>query len=312
MPKRALLSGACLIAVALFVGCGEPSSKAETRFKNPEQGDVDYWKDAKFTPDTLDPSGKSGTWTGWFHQDVVDASGLDSGVIRARVDGRWQDFPVVQLPDDFQKWNFGRRLEQLAEYRSLLASDGMKMPTLSGPHNGIVASHGGKRKDTYFTVNNAVKGMGWLPRPDKLAEVAAILKRTWNEPLPAKLTVLESLYQQGPSVFDLTKQTSLELYSRPGFETHTFLNQMADPGVAIVFLDLPKSYELRCIAQMLHPDDPGLTEPEKQVVEYVNLVHDYFHGSSPRKSIGVLYHVVQVFDNSPGRGLGRRVVPQDE
>jgi hypothetical protein len=85
---------------------------------------------------------------------------------------------------------------------------------------------------------------------------------------------------------------------------------MVDPGVAMVYLDLPKSYELRCVAQMLHPDDPGLTEYEKNVVEYINLVHDYFHGRMPRKSIGVIYYVVQVFDNSPGRMRGVRIVPQ--
>ena len=44
-------------------------------------------------------------------------------------------------------------------------------------------------------------------------------------------------------------------------------------------------------------------------MEYINLVHDYFHGQAPRKSIGVIYHVVQVFDNSPGKMRGQRVVP---
>jgi hypothetical protein len=186
------------------------------------------------------------------------------------------------------------------------------MPEIAGPHNGIVASHGARRQDAYFTINNAVKGMGWLPKPEKLPELIALLKSTWNDSTERKLSVLESLYQHGAEIFDLTKQSSLELYSQPNFETHTFLNQMADPGVAIVFLDLPKSYELRAIAQMLHPDDPKLSEYERQVVEYINLVHDYFHGQSPRQSIGVIYHIVQVFDNSPGRWRGQRVVPPKE
>jgi len=60
---------------------------------------------------------------------------------------------------------------------------------------------------------------------------------------------------------------------------------------------------------MLHPDNPGLTDYEKQVVDYINLIHDYFHGQAPRKSIGVIYHVVQVFDNSPGRWRGQRITP---
>ena len=303
---------AVMLAAVLMMACGSggtANTSGAPEMKNLEHGTMAYWKDVKFTPDTTDPSGKRGKWAGWFHQDVVDAAKLADGVIRAQIGGQWQDLKVVTLPEDFLKWNYERRLEQLAEYRSLLTSNEMKMPTISGPHNGIVASHGMKRKDSDFDINNAVKGMGWLPKPEKLAELTELLKKTWNDSLPVKLTTLEGLYQKGAEYFDLSKQSSLELYSQPNFETHSFLNQMVDPGVAVVFLDLPKSYELRCVAQMLHPDDPGLSDYEKQVVEYINLVHDYFHGQSPRKSIGVIYHVVQVFDNSPGRMRGQRVMP---
>lgn len=281
----------------------------QPRFDNPEQGPASHWRDVRFVPDPADSSGRKGVWQGWFRQDNIDVSRLDQGLIRARVEGRWQEFRVVELPAGFLKWNFERRLGQLRAIREMMRSQSREMPEIAGPHNGIVASHGAKRRDSYFTINNAVKGMGWLPKREKLAEVMELLKRTWNDSTERKLAVLESLYQRGPEIFDLTKQTSLELYARPDFETHTFLNQMADPGVAIVFLDLPKSYELRAIAQMLHPDDPGLSEYEKQVVEYINLIHDYFHGESPRRSIGVIYHIVQVFDNSPGRWRGQRIVP---
>lgn len=289
---------------------GADQNKPE--FKNPEHGTANFWQDVRFVPDPGDSTGKKGVWKGWFHQDNVDVSKLNQGLIRAKVEGRWQEFRVVELPADFLKWNFDRRLAQLGEIREMMKNRSMSMPEIAGPHNGIVASHGMKRQDSYFTINNAVKGMGWLPKQEKLAELIQLLKKTWNDSTERKLAVLESLYQHGQEIFDLTKQTSLELYSQPNFETHTFLNQMSDPGVAIVFLDLPKSYELRAIAQMLHPDDPQLSEYERQVVEYINLVHDYFHGESPRKSIGVIYHIVQVFDNSPGRWRGQRIMPPKE
>lgn len=271
-----------------------------------------FWQGVKFIPDPNDSTGKKGTYQGWFHQDNIDVSKLDKGAIRAKVEGKWQEFKVVALPSEFLKWNFDRRLAQLDKIRQMIKSQSREMPEIAGPHNGIVATHGRTRKDSYFSINNAVKGMGWLPKKEKLPEMIALLKQTFNDSIDKKLSVLESLYQNGAEIFDLTKQTSLELYSQPNFETHTFLNQMTDPGVAIVFLDLPKSYELRGIAQMLHPDDPNLTEYQRQVVEYINLVHDYFHGESPRRSIGVIYHIVQVFDNSPGRWRGQRVVPAKE
>jgi len=299
--------------VAVMLAPALVPAKDEGRPTNPEHGAVNYWHDAKFIPDPADSTGKRGKWQGWFHQDNVDGSKLAQGIIRAKVEGRWQEFRVVELPQDFCEWNFARRLEQLAFYKKMLASDDAGMggarPEVAGPHNAIVASHGTKRKDSDFSINNAVKGTGWLPKPELLAERITLLRSTWDDSMPSKLARLESLYSKATDGFDLTKQVSLELYSTPGFETHTFLNQMVDAGVAVVFLDLPKSYELRCIVQMLHPDDPKLTEYEKQVVEYINLVHDYFHGQAPRKSIGVIYHVTQVFDNSPGRWRGQRIVP---
>jgi hypothetical protein len=277
-------------------------------FTNPELGNMNVWQDVQWVPDPADSTGARGRWTGWFHQDAVDARKLDQGVIRAQVEGEWQEFPVVSLPPEFLDWNYAHRLDQLAGFKRLMAGEPFT-PVLSGPHDGIVASHGAKRKDSRFTINNAVKGIGWLPKADLLPGFIARLRATGDAPMPAKLALLDSIYRQGAATFDLTKQSSLELYARPGFETHTFLNQLADPGVALVFLDLPQSYELRCIAQMLHPDDPGLTGYERQVVEYINLVHDYFHGPAPYPAIGVIYHVVQVFDNSPPRGAGRRMVP---
>ncbi|MBN2465755.1 hypothetical protein JXD38_09085 [candidate division WOR-3 bacterium] len=310
-----------LLAVVLAAVAGMTYARDGTtptagvpEMKNLEHGTVQFWHDVKFTPDTTDPAGKRGRWSGWFHQDVVDASKLKDGIIRGKIDGQWLDLKVVSLPDDFCKWNFGKRVEQLGVIKKMMAMPegqmgGMVKPEVSGPHNAMVASHGMKRKDSEFDINNAVKGTGWLPEPEKLPGMIALLKQTWDDSMDKKLALLESLYTQATDVFDRKKQSSLELYSQSNFETHTFLNQMTDPGVAVVYLDLPKSYELRCVAQMLDPNDPGLSDYERQVVEYINLVHDYFHGQSPRRSIGVIYHVVQVFDNSPGMMRGQRIVP---
>lgn len=312
---RAFMAGMlAAISVMAFAKGGTTPAAGVPEMTNLEHGTMQFWHDVKFTPDTTDPTGKRGTWSGWFHQDVVDASKLKDGIIRGKIDGQWLDLKVVSLPEDFCKWNFGKRQEQLVMLKKMMAAPegsmgAMMQPEISGPHNAMVASHGMKRKDSEFDINNAVKGTGWLPRPEKLPEMLALLKSTWNDSMDKKLDLLDSLYTKATDVFDRTKQASLELYSQPNFETHTFLNQMTDPGVSVVYLDLPKSYELRCVAQMLDPNDPGLSDYERQAVEYINLVHDYFHGESPRKSIGVIYHVVQVFDNSPGRMRGQRVVP---
>ncbi|HBE73083.1 MAG TPA: hypothetical protein DDW31_03185 [candidate division Zixibacteria bacterium] len=253
------------------------------------------------TPDMKPPKG---LWTDgrYCRQNTLDLKKLDQGLVRAKVDGRWQSFQVRPLPQAFVDWNLRWRLASLEEMKK------GRMPGFSGPHSGMVASHGFRRTDGQFTVNNAVKGMGWLPKPSELAGLLQELEAGADSSTEYKLEWLNRLYRDRAHLLDDTKQISLELYATPDYATHTFLNLMSDPGVSVVFLDMV-SYELRCLAQMLHPDDPGLSPEERLAVDYVNAIHDHFHGRSPRKSIVTIYHVVEVFDNTPGRGRGKRVVP---
>lgn len=278
---RKMLMLAALLCLALTAYAVEPP-KVQGK-PNLEHADVNYWKDSTF------------------HQTTIDLKDYAKGIIHAQVEGKWQDFQVRDLPKEFLDWDFAARHMYIEHLRK------DEMPPLAGPHNGMVASHGMRRHDSQMSINNAVKGMGFLPTKEKLPELLALIKATWNDSLERKLDILDSLYQH-PEYFDKNKLISLELYSNPGFETHTFLNEMTDPGVSIVFLDM-KSFEVRALAQLLHPKDPQLSDYDKQVVEWCNKIHDYFHGAMPWRSIAVVYHVTEVFDNSPGRMKGVRVVP---
>ena len=61
-----------------------------------------------------------------------------------------------------------------------------------------------------------------------------------------------------------------------------------------------------------NPDNPNLTDYEKDVVQYINQIHSYFHGKFPQDYIAVIYFVVEVFDNSPGRknAMGQKIKPK--
>jgi len=242
-------------------------------------------------------------WEGnTFHQNTIDMTRYPDHIIRAKVDGKWQEFRIRELPEEFIKWNLEKRLETLKFIRE------HKPPPLSGPHNAIVASYGIKRFDTEFKINNAVKGMGFVPKPEKIKEVIGLLKSTMDTIPSLKLKILEG-FHKNTEMIDLTKQVSLELYSTPEFETHTFINQMVNPAVSIVFLDIP-CFEIKAIAQLLHPEDEGLSDYERDVVEYVNLIHSYFHGKFKKNFITVIYHIIEVYNNTPGakEGMGRRVI----
>ncbi len=243
-------------------------------------------------------------WSGnTFHQKTVDISKYSEGIIKAKVEGKWQEFKIRDLPDNFMEWNIKARLETIEKIKK------MQPPSLNGPHNAMIASHGRKRFDSQFSINNAVKGTGFIPKNEHLKAIIEKLHTTIDSTFEKKIAILESFYENSDSIFDRSKLVSLELYATPEFETQTFLNQMTDPGVTLVYLDIP-TFKVKSIAHLLHPDDPELTDYEKDVVEYINLIHSYFHGEFSKMFIAVIYHVVEVYDSSPGRGgKGVRIVP---
>jgi len=205
------------------------------------------------------------------------------------------------LPPGYVEWSFTRRLQDLTEWRA------GRMPPLAGPHCAMVASYGATQTDSAFRINNAVKGIGWLPREECLREALAHLEQTHTAPWPEKLTQLERWYRDDRAMFDHTRQVSLELYTAAGLATQSYRNMMTDPRVALVFLDMAHSFELHCIAHVLHDDDTALTRYERDVIKYANAIHDYVHGGGGRVAIAVLYYVIDVFDNSPGGGRGTRI-----
>jgi hypothetical protein len=248
-----------------------------------EQGQTDHWED------------------GIFVQKNVDTGQIEKGIIRANIDGHWDEYAVTELDDAFMEWNLTSRLGYLETI-----SKG-QMPSLAGPHAAAVATYGGGRRDTRFLLNNAIKGMGFAPRREKIGELTERLKSTMAGNMEEKLDILKENYRH-PEWWDRTLQVSLELYTRPDFETHTFLNLMANPTATIVFTDMP-SYELRAIVRMIHPQDEKSTSYERGLLEYSNLAHDYFHGPAQRRYSLLAFHVVEQFDNSPGEGMGIRVRP---
>lgn len=253
---------------------------------------------------TLDPSE---FWQdGYCVQKTAKTPAPGAVSIRAMVEGRWQDYNLVEFPQTFWDWNKARRKEYLDIFREMLEKgrDATRNPELSGPHNGIIATYGSARKDSRFKLNNAVKGMGFLPDEEKIDDLIALLEKNMDATLDIKLNLLDSLYISAEENFSADRLVSLELYSEPGYNTQTFINQMVNPACVTVWLDIP-TYKIKQIVRLLHPLDPGLTEYERQCVRYVNLMHSFFHGEFPRDYIAAVYYSVEIYDSSPGRSDAR-------
>jgi hypothetical protein len=281
----ALIGASALSACAAAVDCPDPSLGFQPR------GAASFW----------DPRG-------WFRHDTVDATKAGEGTIRAQLQGAWVELPLATLPDRFVSWSLEERIVKLAEIRR----KGFDTRDLDGPHNACVATFGGVDPGGSFTsLNTAYKGMGFMPRPDRLADAvqdlqnrsAVMLRAGLDMPtrMARALDVLEELYQDA-SLFDRQRHVSLELFATPAFTTHTFANMLANPVASCSFLAFP-TFELRCIPQLLHPEDPGLSEAASLAVAWTNGVHDLAHGGGDGgRRITCVYHVVEVYDDSPSAG----------
>ena len=297
-------AGAAGLACSLLTGTaaadngpGQPGGPYTTNFqavKDTGAARESFWKEG----------GK------YFVQKNVDVTKVDQGIIRARVDGEWHTFAIRELDDAFLDFNMGMR-QRMMNYMAGQGSLGI----YNDAHNAAVASYGGNRGDSRFTLNVAFKGMGWVPKKDKIAARIKKYQDNYTAGMMDKMKILYAGYSD-KTIWDRTIQGSLELYTSQSNETHTFLNQMINPVSNCCFIGdtvdtstmPPKtanvSYELRVVARLIHHLDPNLTEHEKLVVQYINYAHDFFHGGPDKTkltvhNIGVIYYVVEEFDNSP-------------
>jgi hypothetical protein len=200
----------------------------------------------------------------------------------------WKDKKFIQKSLDMSGYKNGmikveKRLKFLEDIKKGVMGWG-------GPHQGAVATYGLGRLDSKFTVNNAIKGIGLAPKDENLDKAIKRLKDTFESPMPEKMDILKSLYEKDADYFDWRKQTSLELYSTPTFETHTFLNIMDNPVATVVYLDIP-SFEIRTIARVVHPEDKSALPSEKKLLEFVNLAHEYMHGKFSRIFPLLLFYI---------------------
>ncbi|MGA1841533.1 MAG: twin-arginine translocation signal domain-containing protein [bacterium] len=255
----------------------------------------------------------------WWHKDefvihkTVDARRIDKRIIRAFIDGSWREFKIIDLPEEFITWSLETRVARLGR---MLRFGGLDPRDLAGSHNACVATYGGPSRDSSVSLNTAYKGMGFTIHADKVREITQKINEERNRierdtrsnhsrRIHDKVRFLADFYRD-QSIFDRTKQVSLELFTSPEFHTHTFLNMMANPITSASFLAFP-TFEIRAIPQLLHPKNPWLSEYEKDLIAYTNEIHDFIH-SGHGKRITCVYHVIELFDDTPNdMSKGKRI-----
>jgi len=203
--------------------------------------------------------------------------------------------PIVSLPDPLIEWfDEGRRgmYRQLAEDREPVGFFSHHLP--------VVVTRSG---EGLFPFSCGNKGVGFLPRAERLAEFADLYRKTiertrglpWRNSLTERLEAV-TRFQLDRTAVDHRCLGTLEI-----FEKATFRNLQRDPVASLLFTGSCPSYtsfQLNCGVEILGEGDPRL--------EFLRLArtlfeYDGFHIAQPRFRHAYLFWIIEVVDKTPHR-----------
>ena len=244
---------------------------------------------------------------------TVNTAQVDEGYIWARVDGWWRRFQIRELDEDYWNWNFDERMKRL-EIQFEPEWDAVA----GGPAQPFIATYGNRRGlgDSDFPLNNKVIYISLAPKEEYIEEI----NNTMLENLDKGISFTDALpwwieIHENRDMWCKDRQVGLEVFSKPGFETHNFLNLMENPVATMghhAIYNNNISYEIRCINKIVHPRDPNLTDYERNLALHPSIQFAWAHSYADPAFIysipSVIYHHIEEYDNSRSFEPGMRVV----
>jgi hypothetical protein len=220
-------------------------------------------------------------------------------------------------------------------------TDELEIPN-GGHHHPMLTTYGrkiGRRGDSDFHLNTAVKGFTMVPKPEQIDYVSSEINKIYETgDIPIDLFKFRQQLYQDKSIWDKTRFATLELYSgRPinandpegnfGFnESKTFQNIMVNPMATLNYMslyntdgsqsylggeeDMTPAYQMKGFCWLISHYNPANTDYELKIADYINKAHCGYHGGACDIATNV-FLVVEQFNQTPDYDLGRgkRVVP---
>jgi len=240
-------------------------------------------------------------------QSTVYDGEVKQGYIWARIDGWWKRFQIRNLEETYWNWHFSEMLKSFEQQ--------LNPPYVycaGGPHSPSVATYGNRkgRGDSDFHINNKIIGLSAVPTQENIKKTNDAMLKMIDEAKEYKTKVawLKNIHEQ--DIWRKELQPGIEYFTTPEFETHTFLNLMENPAATLCFqgrYDIFTSFEIRCIAQMVDPRNPAITEDLREIAKYPAILHGFYHDNVPEVP-AVLYWPVEEYDNSAKDKPGQRLV----
>jgi len=241
------------------------------------------------------------------HRTVYNGM-AEEGYIFARIDNWWRGDRIREAEEKFKKWWISDMTLEKEEGWPLMVG-GAVLP--------IYATYGNKlgRGDSQFHLNCACKGATFVPNKEHIRDIIDELKARITDPEEERDEWMHGIFKDR-SLWDYSKISTIEIFTNPHFETHSFLNMMENPITNICFLGRTgfEHFELRCITKLLCWNDPNLTQHERDISEFTNWFHCFPFGAAtyPTDLICDVFYIIEEFDNFPYTACGGRVVPPFE
>lgn len=244
---------------------------------------------------------------------TVDAGETYSDYLWAKVDGRWDTYALRETEDGFWSWSFEARREMFQR-----RIDGDWEPWAGGAHGPSLATFGNAagRGDSRFHIDNTIVDLTVAPKQQNVRDLNQELMGliSGNADVKEKLQFLIDINEQ--DLWRRDMQIGTAHFNTPQFATHQFLNIMENPVGTLCYqgsrgMDVFRSYELRCIVNIVHPKNPHLSEGTRELAMYPSILYGLYHGL-PEDGPNIpaaLYCMNEEYDNSPGERPGLRVVP---
>nr|MDO8083164.1 hypothetical protein [Candidatus Sigynarchaeum springense] len=222
---------------------------------------------------------------------------MDERTIEVTIGGKKRTFTTVELPRPFLEWQSEARLRMF----KIMAQGGAGQMRTQPAHLPVLATWDPDGDDGDFPVNLSTRGMGVVPKQEKLALFTGMLEKAKaasagkpvQETLPARMKAIEAFYGDVNN-FDTCMLGGLEI-----FEGQTAKNMERNPRISLLYTgEAPKypSFQFNAVIVKVFPGNPHY---QFLLAARELFATDAFHLQQDRYPFGYLCKVVEIKDKTP-------------
>lgn len=213
------------------------------------------------------------------------------------IDGKKRTFTAVELPRPFLEWQSEARMRMF----KAMAQGGAGQVRAQPAHLPVLATWSGDGQGSDFPVNLSTRGMGIVPKQERLASFTSLLEKARadsagkpiQDTLPARVRAMEAFYGDVDN-FDTRLLGGLEI-----FEGQTAKNMESNPRIALLYTgEAPKypSFQFNAVVEKIPPGNPHYQFLHTARELFAT---DAFHLHQDKYPFGYLCKIVEIKDKTP-------------